>query len=102
MIDGIMEIGVHQLLAARFFGASGWFDRNENRVDCFQKVWILYFKRPAGLLLSPQETLVWIMGLLGVAACVVPWFARGWLWFGLIITPLALQPWCQPALSSIK
>ena len=46
--------------------------------------------RPAGSLFSPQESLVWIIGLLGVAACIVPWFTRGWLWFGLIFTPVAL------------
>ena len=46
--------------------------------------------RPAELLFSPQESLVWIIGLLGVGACIVPWFARGWLWFGLIATPVAL------------
>jgi uncharacterized protein (DUF58 family) len=45
---------------------------------------------PAGSLFSPQESLVWIIGLLGVGACIVPWFARGWLWFGLIAGPLAL------------
>jgi uncharacterized protein (DUF58 family) len=45
---------------------------------------------PAGSLFSPQELLIWIIGLLGVAACIVPWFARGWLWFGLIATPVAL------------
>jgi uncharacterized protein (DUF58 family) len=31
-----------------------------------------------------------MIGLLGVGACIVPWIARGWLWFGLIATPLAL------------
>jgi len=48
--------------------------------------------RPAGSLfsLSPQGSLVWIMGVLGVWACIVPWFAHGWLWFGLIATPVAL------------
>jgi uncharacterized protein (DUF58 family) len=46
--------------------------------------------RPAGLLVSPQESLVWIIGLLGAVACVVPWFARGWLWFCLIAIPIAL------------
>jgi uncharacterized protein (DUF58 family) len=30
------------------------------------------------------------MGVLGVWACIVPWFAHGWLWFGLIATPVAL------------
>jgi len=46
--------------------------------------------RSAGSLVSPQESLVWITGLLGAAACVVPWFARGWLWFALIATAVAL------------
>ena len=46
--------------------------------------------RPAGSVFSPQESFVWIMGLLGVWACIVPWFAHGWLWFVLIATPVAL------------
>jgi uncharacterized protein (DUF58 family) len=46
--------------------------------------------RPAGSLFSPQGSLVWIIGVLGVGACIVPWFAHGWLWFGLIATPVAL------------
>ena len=46
--------------------------------------------RPAGSLFSPQESLVWIIGLLGVGACIVPWFAHGWLWFGLIATPVGV------------
>jgi uncharacterized protein (DUF58 family) len=46
--------------------------------------------RPAGSLFSPQESLVWITGVLGVWACIVPWFAHGWLWFELIATPVAL------------
>src|SRR4029077_19579501 len=54
------------------------------------KTWQRIALRPAGALLSPQESLVWIIGLLGLGACIVPWFARGWLWFGLIATPVAL------------
>jgi len=27
---------------------------------------------------------VWMVGLLGVGACIAPWFVHGWLWFGLI------------------
>ena len=54
--------------------------------------------RPAGLLFSPQESLVWIIGLLGVGACIVPWFERGWLWFGLIATPVGLLA-CYDALA---
>ncbi len=45
--------------------------------------------RPAGWLFSPHELLVWIIGVLGAWACIVPWFAHGWLWFGLITTPVA-------------
>jgi len=54
--------------------------------------------RPAGSLFSPQESLVWIIGVLGVWACIAPWFGRGWLWFGLIATPVALLA-CYDALS---
>jgi uncharacterized protein (DUF58 family) len=46
--------------------------------------------RPAGWLFSPQETLVWIVAMLAVWACIVPWFARGWLWFQLIAIPMLL------------
>ena len=54
------------------------------------KTWQRIGLRPTGLLFTPQESLVWIMGLLGVAACIVPWLTRGWLWFGLIATPTVL------------
>jgi uncharacterized protein (DUF58 family) len=46
--------------------------------------------RPAGSLFSPQASLAWILGVLGVWACMAPWFAHGWLWFGRIATPVAL------------
>jgi uncharacterized protein (DUF58 family) len=46
--------------------------------------------RPTGSLFSPQASLVWIMGLLGIGACIVPWVNRGWLWFGVIAAPVAL------------
>ena len=45
---------------------------------------------PAGFLFSPQESLVWIVGLLGLGACIVPWFERGWLSYELIVIPVAL------------
>jgi uncharacterized protein (DUF58 family) len=54
--------------------------------------------RPAGSLFSPQESLVWMIGALGVWACIVPWLAHGWLWFGLIATPVALLA-CYDALA---
>jgi uncharacterized protein (DUF58 family) len=54
------------------------------------ETWQRIALRPAGLLFSPRESLVWLIGLLGVGACIVPWFVRGWLWFGLIATPVAL------------
>ena len=54
--------------------------------------------RPAGALFSPEVSLVWIMGLLGVGACIAPWFAHGWLWFGLIATAVALLA-CYDALA---
>ncbi len=46
--------------------------------------------RPAGSLFSPRETLVWMIGALGAAACIVPWFAHGWPWFVPIATLAAL------------
>jgi uncharacterized protein (DUF58 family) len=54
--------------------------------------------RSAGLVFSPQTSLVWIIGALGVWACIVPWFAHGWLWFGLIATPIALLA-CHDAIT---
>lgn len=54
--------------------------------------------RPVGSLFSPEESLVWILGLVGVAASIVPWFGRGWLWLGLIATPVGLLA-CYDALT---
>lgn len=51
---------------------------------------LLGCKTSQRIALRPEESLVWIIGLLGVAACIVPWFSRGWLWFGLIATAIAL------------
>jgi uncharacterized protein (DUF58 family) len=46
--------------------------------------------QPVGKLFSPTGSLVWIIGLLGGAACIAPWIARGWLLFALIVTTVAL------------
>ncbi|HYU21547.1 MAG TPA: DUF58 domain-containing protein [Candidatus Dormibacteraeota bacterium] len=46
--------------------------------------------QPVGKLFSPTGSLVWMIGLLGVTACIAPWIARGWLLFGLIVTTVAL------------
>ena len=46
--------------------------------------------QPTGKLFSPAGSLVWMIGLLGVGACIAPWIARGWLWFELIVTTVAL------------
>jgi uncharacterized protein (DUF58 family) len=54
--------------------------------------------RPAGSLFSPQESFVWVLALLAVGACIVPWVSRGWLWFGLIAAPAALLA-CYDALA---
>jgi uncharacterized protein (DUF58 family) len=45
---------------------------------------------PAGKLFSPAGSLVWMIGLLGVLACITPWIAGGWVWFELIATAVAL------------
>jgi uncharacterized protein (DUF58 family) len=46
--------------------------------------------QPVGKLFSPTGSLVWIVGLLGGAACIAPWIAHGWLWFALIVTTAAV------------
>ena len=46
--------------------------------------------QPAGKLFSPAGSLVWMIGLLGVMACITPWIAGGWVWFELIATTVAL------------
>ena len=38
----------------------------------------------AGTQFVPVDLLAWALGLLGAAACIAPWLARGWLWFELI------------------
>src|SRR2546430_9740643 len=80
MIDGIVEIGVHQLLAARFFGASGWFDRNENRVNRFQKVRILYLERPTRLLLIIDVENAEVHRRLSAVGALAPCLERGVLY----------------------
>jgi uncharacterized protein (DUF58 family) len=44
----------------------------------------------AGTQFSPALALVWLLGLLGVAACVAPSLAHGWRWFSLIAIGAAL------------
>jgi uncharacterized protein (DUF58 family) len=46
--------------------------------------------QPVGKAFSPGGSLVCMIGLLGVGACVVPWVSRGWLWFELIATTIGL------------
>src|SRR5689334_15594478 len=45
---------------------------------------------PAGTLFSPTETLAWVLGLLGLGACIAPWLARGWLLLELMAAAVAL------------
>jgi uncharacterized protein (DUF58 family) len=54
--------------------------------------------RPAGTLFSPTESLAWVLGLLGVGACVAAWLAYGWLWLELIAGSVALLA-CYDALA---
>lgn len=46
--------------------------------------------QPVGKLFSPTGWLVWIVGLLGGAACVAPWIAHGWSLFSLMVTTAAV------------
>src|SRR5215475_11885308 len=45
--------------------------------------------QPAAKLFSPTSSLVWIVALLGVAACVAPWISRGWFFFDLLAAAIA-------------
>jgi len=40
--------------------------------------------------LSPGAALVWLLGSLGIAACIAPWVERGWLWLDLIAAAMVL------------
>jgi uncharacterized protein (DUF58 family) len=53
---------------------------------------------PSSRAFSPEGSLAWVIGLLAVAACVAPWFAHGWLLFGLVIVGLFLFA-CYDALA---
>jgi uncharacterized protein (DUF58 family) len=46
--------------------------------------------RPAGTQFGPDVLLAWLMAFLAVGACIAPWLERGWLWFELIVTIVAL------------
>jgi uncharacterized protein (DUF58 family) len=46
--------------------------------------------QPSGTLLSPAAALPWLLGSLGVAACIAPWLARGWQWLDLIAATVVL------------
>jgi uncharacterized protein (DUF58 family) len=54
--------------------------------------------QPAGKLFGPTGSLVWMIGLLAVVACIAPWIARGWFVFELIVTTVALLA-CYDALA---
>ncbi len=41
-------------------------------------------------LFTPAAELVWLLGVLAVAACIAPWVAHGWLWLSLISVAMAL------------
>jgi uncharacterized protein (DUF58 family) len=47
--------------------------------------------QPSGTVFSPTANLAWILGILGIAACIAPWVAHGWLWLGLLSTAAALS-----------
>ena len=47
MIDGIAEVGVHQLLPGWLNGSAAGFEGYEDRIDGFEQVRIFYLERPA-------------------------------------------------------
>jgi uncharacterized protein (DUF58 family) len=46
--------------------------------------------QPSGTLLSPAAALPWLLGSLGVAACLAPWLPHGWRWFDAIAVSVFL------------
>ena len=44
----------------------------------------------SGKLFSPTSLFVWIIALLGVAACIAPRIPRGWFWFELAASTVAI------------
>jgi uncharacterized protein (DUF58 family) len=44
-----------------------------------------------GMQFSPEGLLTWLIGVLGVAACIAPRLPRGWLWFALIAAAVAFM-----------
>jgi uncharacterized protein (DUF58 family) len=50
---------------------------------------------PAGTQFSPELWLAWVLGLLALGACIVPWPRHGWLWFEVIATTVALLVFCD-------
>src|SRR5580692_2441726 len=46
--------------------------------------------QPSRTLLSPAAAVPWLLGSVGVAACIAPWLARGWQWLDLIAATVVL------------
>jgi uncharacterized protein (DUF58 family) len=61
-------------------GGSHSREKSPQRVAC----------SPAGTRFSPRGLLAWVLAVLGLAACVAPWFAHGWLWLAMIGATVAL------------
>jgi uncharacterized protein (DUF58 family) len=51
--------------------------------------------QPSETLLSPAPALPWLLGSLGVAACIAPWLIHGWRWFEVIATIGFLVTCCE-------
>ena len=60
--------------------------RLESRDNFAQRIAL----HPAGILFSPAGSLAWLIGLLGVTACITPWIASGWIWFKVIAATATL------------
>src|SRR5579859_2105485 len=67
--------------------AAGAASRNLQSPDKSQRRTAL---RQVGTLFSPAGSLAWVLGLLGVGACIAPWLAHGWLWLEFTAATVAL------------
>lgn len=53
---------------------------------------------PVGTVLGPAQFFAWLLGLLGVSACIAPWFAHGWRWLEIVSVAFVLLA-CYDALA---
>lgn len=78
--------GATEILATRELAPHGSLPKSPPQAEAAPPVAF----RQSGALFSPAPALAWLLGILGVLACVAPWIPRGWTWFALLCAGVAL------------